>query len=169
MSISEIMQKVEEVQDKLEKIGFPKLSVNVEVGKLGRGIAGSAFYKTKLIVISSDYLKEYPERIIDITVPHEIAHLYTIEYYPRAKQAHGPEWRRICRYLGINGDTYHKMKLENGPTIKRREKVRFIYVTEVTKKEIKLTKGQHEKVQGGGKFSCDGEPIKYINKKIIIK
>lgn len=169
MNISEIKAKVAEVQDKLEKKGFPRISVDIEIGKLGRGVAGTAYIKAGKIVISADYLREFPDRIVDVTVPHEICHLYVSKYHPKAKQHHGPEFKQIMRSIGLAGDTYHKMKLENGPVKQRRLKTRYIYTTGITGKEVKLTSQQHQKALNGATWSCKGEPLKYANKKIVIK
>lgn len=35
------------------------------------------------------------------TLPHEFAHHLTYKVFPKAKQGHGPEFRTICRKLGI--------------------------------------------------------------------
>lgn len=47
---------------------------------------------------------------------HEIAHHYVFLYYPKAKQGHGPEFRKIMNILQLNSETYHSMQLQNGPT-----------------------------------------------------
>ncbi|MCK9369255.1 SprT-like domain-containing protein [Candidatus Dojkabacteria bacterium] len=169
MNISEINTKIAEVQNKLEKLGFPKIPVVAVIGKLGRGLAGTACFKESKITVSSDYLKEFPDHMINVTVPHEICHLYVSKYMPRAKQFHGPEFKRVMRSIGLSGNTYHKMKLENGPVVKKRLKIRFVYVTQITCKEVNLTSGQHQKAVNGATFSYKGERIKYAGKKVVIK
>ena len=153
--VREIANKIQETQEKLVKYGFSPISITWSIDKLKKGVAGTARYSTNHITISEDFLREYSEHIFETTIPHEICHLYVGVYYPRAKQHHGPEFRRLMNLIGLSGDTYHKLKLSNDKD-GRRLKTRYIYTTknpESTMREFKLTKGEHLKViSGHGKF-----------------
>jgi predicted SprT family Zn-dependent metalloprotease len=163
----QVISKVAETQSKLEKMGFARFPIDTEIKKLGRGKAGTAHLRTNKISISQDYLKEFPERILNITVPHEVVHHYVAKYYPRAKQYHGREFKGIMRALGLAGDTYHSMILENAPPRQVRTKKRFIYVTERTGVELKLTSQQHNKIKAGRTLTYKGE--KLVDTKIVLE
>lgn len=166
MNIREINKKVDEVQNKLAFYGLPKIQLTIEIADIGDRAAGQAFIGKNNIKISSKYLKEFPDHVMNVTVAHEVVHLYVFKYFPRAKQAHGPEFRRVMRLLGLAGDTYHKMKLSDAKPRQKRTKVRFLYVTEKTNQVVGLTPGQHKKVIAGiGEFRYKGEKLKFTNEK----
>lgn len=169
----EIESKIQETQEKLAKYGYHPINVTWSIDKLKKGVAGAARYSTNHIKISEDFLREHSGHIFETTIPHEVCHLYVGEYYPRAKQHHGPEFRRLMNLLGLPGDTYHKLKLSNDSEGKRL-KTRYIYTIkepENSLREFKLTKGEHLKVLSGhGKFfSSDGKELVYTGKTIQYK
>jgi len=53
----------------------------------------------------------------DRTIAHELAHVIQFRLYPRAKQAHGPEFRAIMLVLGYNGSTYHSYSVSKAKSI----------------------------------------------------
>lgn len=55
------------------------------------------------------------------TVVHEIAHLIVKKLFPFAKQAHGPEFRRVMNAVGFEGTTYHKYDISEVRKTKRYE------------------------------------------------
>ena len=145
----EISNRIAFVQNRLQDYGYAPFKFQFEVGNLKSGCAGIAQPYSNRVVISRDYLKECTETTIKETIPHEICHLYTAKYFPFAKQAHGPEFRRLMNILGLEGKTYHSMKLANEPEKKTRKKYRYVYLSEVTKKECLLTSQQHSKMIAG--------------------
>ena len=163
--IEQVLAKAEEVQSKLEKFGYAKIPLKFEITKLKTGAAGQAVISTKLVKISKDYLREFPDHIFNITIAHEICHHYVIHYKPYAKQNHGPEFRRFMQLLGLRGDTYHKVGLPANQTRNKRKKIRFIYETAITKKVVKLTKTQHE---NSSLYTCRGERLVYKNQVVEI-
>lgn len=161
--------KVEDTIARLEKVGLPRIPVKSKITSLGRGFAGRAWGSIGLIAVSPDYYKEFPDHIINVTVPHEVVHVYVRKYFPRARQAHGPEFRRLMNILGLEGKTYHNMVLKEGPNRIRKMKTRYIYLTP-SGKECYLTKGQHTKVISGyGTFAFQGEKLAYSGKVTQIK
>lgn len=171
--LEKIQARVNHVQEKLEKAGFAPFEINSVVGKLKRGVAGWASYYNNTITFDTDYMSQHEEEMLAETVPHEVVHLYVRKYYPNAKQAHGPEFRRLMRYLGCKGSTYHQMKIA-GDERKRKTKTRFIYATP-TNKEVLLTTKQHERHQAGlirgyqVYYAKGGETITYTGKKKTFK
>jgi predicted SprT family Zn-dependent metalloprotease len=62
------------------------------------------------IYLNINYIRE--QSFWDNTILHELAHIITHRKFPCAKQAHGPEFRFVCRLLGIKENTYHSMAPE---------------------------------------------------------
>ena len=55
----------------------------------------------ELIRLNHFYAALAPDIMLIHTLPHEFAHHLTHKVFPKAKQGHGPEFRSICRKLGI--------------------------------------------------------------------
>lgn len=144
MSMTDVAAKyVQKTITKLNNAGYAPVAITVSVDRLRPGVAGMAWPAQRRIVISKDYLHEFPHEVQDETIPHEVCHVYQEVYYPNAKQRHGPEFRRLMNLIGCEGKTRHTMLLSQGPTRRANRKVRFVYHTVDTKREILLTRNQH--------------------------
>jgi len=163
-----VMAKVEEVKDKLEELGYARIDFYATVTRLKPGRSGEANYSYKRIQISSDYLREHEEQVMGRTVPHEVVHMYVHRYFPFAKQAHGPEFRRLMRLIKCDCSTRHDMRLIDGPVKNKYAKARFVYLSEKTSREIFLTPQQHQKMQTWpDRFtSKNGERLVFANRTI---
>lgn len=62
------------------------------------------------IRIHPDLLNRYPVRMIQQTIPHEIAHLVIDWYLPQVDEPHGPEWMAVMIYFGRVPVPFHDMK-----------------------------------------------------------
>ena len=60
--------------------------------------------------IHPDLMQRYPVRMIQQTVPHEIAHLVVDWYLPRGTEPHGPEWMMVMVYFGRPPRPFHDMQ-----------------------------------------------------------
>lgn len=169
--LAAVNHRVAEIQNMLAKVGYPPINIVSLVSELKPGCAGLAYPLLNRIEISKHFLAEHKEETLRQTVAHEVCHLYVATYKPFAKQAHGPEFRSMMQSIGLNGKTYHSMKLENGPVKRRNNKTRFVYVTVNTKKEILLSPSQHAKALNGMIFTmkATGEKLVYSNQKKLIK
>ncbi len=160
---NQIQNKIDEVQNTLESFGLAKFGFSVAINTLKPGQAGCANTFWNKIILSADYIKEFADQVINVTLPHEICHLYINKYFPRAKQHHGPEFRRLMNLLGLDGKTYHTMQLAN-PTRKTKTKTRYVYIAEKSNTLVNLTLGQHQKmVSGASSFTLKttGEKLKF--------
>ena len=165
--INLVNKKIAEVQKKLEDMGYKPLHIDASVKRLRAGCSGLAYPFYNRIEISSDYFKEFPVQIINRTVVHEVVHLYIGKYFPYAKQSHGPEFRNMMRRLGADCSTNHSMKLSSitAPVKKLKTVQRFIYETAISKKLLKLTATQHNKIQARPTaFTSRGEKLVFTNK-----
>lgn len=171
-----IQTRIDDCREILEENGLPMIPIAFVIETIDKkNVAGRAHYPS-LITISKEYL-EQPENTTEVikqTVAHEIAHLYVYRYYRYSKQAHGPEFRKVMQMLGLQGRTYHNMKMK-GSEIKQKQIKRYIYLTEITKREIGLTSGQHKRQceclhsVGESRYSSKGEKLTYASRyKIYI-
>lgn len=86
-------------------------------------------------------LNNWDEMISD-TVPHEIAHL--VDYWINGKfNAHGAEWQRIMRQMGVNPSRTHDMKVKRA-----RRTRRYSYIAKCGT-NIWVTTQIHKKIQMG--------------------
>ena len=62
------------------------------------------------IRIHPQLLARYPVRMIQQTIPHEVAHLVVDWYLPKATDAHGPEWMAVMVFFGRPPLLFHNME-----------------------------------------------------------
>jgi len=159
MTEQELFDMVEErvhwTLTKLKQKGYPVIDVHYQLKSFKKaGLAGVGTYYTKknsgLITISREYLKENTEQMIEVTVPHEVAHIYVGAYYKNAKQVHGPEFRHVMRQIGVDPSTHHSMKRPEGLG---RSMTKFVY-TCPCHKEFFLSPRLHKGIQDGNTRYC---------------
>lgn len=121
---------MKQVEDKVEECIFyainfyekdfklPKVCYNMT----SRRIAGKARFSTWTVFVNPNFLVEYPEEIINQTVPHEVAHLICRSMYPKAS-AHGKEWKSIMSDCFEKDPLRcHKMRLQSKTVFKIQKK-----------------------------------------------
>jgi SprT protein len=117
-------------------------------------VAGQAFYYQNKIRLNGGLMDKYPERMMEQTLPHEIAHLVVHEVYGRANvKPHGSEWKNCMRVLGCDPKTRHNMNTDGcGGGRWARDN---IYVCGDNCVEHPLTNVRHKKIQSGRtSFTC---------------
>lgn len=63
------------------------------------------------IRINPELMHRYPVRMIQQTIPHEVAHLVVDWYMPGNRQPHhGPAWMAVMVYFGRPPAAYHHME-----------------------------------------------------------
>jgi len=86
--------KAEKLWDRefeLPKIVWDKIS--------GRKL-GMAHQLTNRLFFRTDLFYHNPDKYLEDTTPHEVAHLITHKLFPYAK-SHGREWKSVARCLGV--------------------------------------------------------------------
>lgn len=138
--------------EKLNRVWGKSIAVpKVEFVHGNDRVAGEAYYRSHKIVINTRFLTH--DVFFDYsqggeTCEHEVAHLFTKVLFPNAKQAHGPEFRRVMNSLGLTGRTRHSMHL---PDAKKKET--FTYKCQC--RTVELSKIRHNKmVRGVQKYIC---------------
>ena len=113
-------------------------------------VAGRAYYLTHKVEFNLTLARENSEEF-ENTVIHEVAHLVTKHMYPRAKQAHGPEFKRVFIAMGGNGKRCHSYDVSTA----KREVVRTYVVYKCACQEHMITPATHKKINTGMKsFKC---------------
>ena len=106
------------------------------------------------------------ERVVNQTVPHEVAHIVVAEVYEsqnrvyvdpfsfrrqRAIQPHGWEWQQVMRLFGLEPDRCHDMDVS---TVKAIRNGGLEYVYKCNCMEHKVTKVKHNRMQRGLVYTC---------------
>jgi SprT protein len=78
----------------------PEIKYDLEGRTAGQAIG------THTIRLNLTLLRENRQDMLENTLPHEIAHCVVAARYPRAK-AHGYEWERVMRLLGLSPTRCH--------------------------------------------------------------
>jgi len=109
---------------------------------------GYAKYSTWSIHINPILFTENVKETLEVTIPHEVAHLGDKFHYNG--WGHGRTWKSIMsRVMGLAPNRCHSMDVDNA----RAKRVkRFIYMCPCCAEELGLTIGKHEKVQKGIKI-----------------
>jgi SprT protein len=130
---------------------LPALSFDLNSGR----IAGQAFCYRWLIKINPKFLSLDSDHVINVTVPHEVAHLICHKMYPHAKQHHGPDWRSIMIRFGLRPNTYHTMRLP--------ESMPHTYICSCQK--FHLSNLLHKRMQNGSRRICNKcrKELVYLN------
>jgi SprT protein len=132
---------------------FPSITLDepkVHLVDLGR-TGGKAWPGKNMIELNKHFLQTERDKVIGKTLPHELAHLVVFHLFPYAKQAHGPEFKRVLDSIHVDNSTYHTMKVADikDESLKIRDKVRYLYRCGCPGMQHKLTAQQHKKLQSG--------------------
>lgn len=74
-------------------------------------VAAFAFYSGKVEYTLSYFCTHQELKELEQIVAHEVAHIVQFRVFPKAKQAHGTEFRSILEFAGYKPDTYHKFSV----------------------------------------------------------
>ena len=73
-------------------------------------IAGKAHRDGHYVRINCDLLERYPDRIVEHTTAHEIAHIVAYAVFGEHIRAHGREWQSVMRLFGCEPSRCHDME-----------------------------------------------------------
>ena len=121
------------------------LSIDWEVKQIAT--SGLAYCGRNRISFNSSYINE--DGFWSNTIVHEVAHHIQHWIYPYAKQAHGPEFRRIMMLMGGSTHTHHAMKTPDFVISRPNE-----YECPICKKSFNLSNIIHKRIQAGQKRWC---------------
>lgn len=149
----DLRQMVEETVRKYIDIANAHFNKTFEIPKIeycrGRA-AGWAYYNKWLIKINAVLLVENTQRILERTVPHEVAHLVTGKMYPgtigtpfKKGSPHGREWKSVMTAFGCETSRCHNMDTTNSSS---RRTTKHLWVCDVCGTEMRLGPKQHKKM-----------------------
>lgn len=133
-----------------KQVSFPEIKFeyrkNTMAGYFKYNIAGDS-----VIFFNMYYLEEYPEYMINQTVPHEVAH-YVVwdicdkDCFTRGRNnaPHGRYWKYMMRFFGVEANRCHELKT---PDKIKKNKQTFVYTCGCSSHE--LSKVRHNSIQTG--------------------
>lgn len=150
MITQEMMSKVQDkVHSTMKKALGPSYNNDVKVTFRTdmKHVGGYAYMRSNRIELNEQLFLANEETFFKDIIVHECAHLIQYVKYPRAKQAHGPEFKYIMVGLGSNPDRCHTMDVSVAFA-----KPMYQYKCSCTTHN--LSKLIHNKVQNGSNRVC---------------
>lgn len=134
-------------------------------------VAGYAVTSSRHIELNETLLAENFDDFLIRTIPHEVAHLLVNQFYPNAKQAHGKEFRQVCKELGYPdaGKTYHEYDVSS--VVKKKNTTLYVYECIHGCRLYQLSKLIHKRIQEKGQKRGCGEcrtVLKYTHQTVTI-
>lgn len=150
----QIQNRVDEVLMQALDLGFDVSDCEVGFFRQKRAL-GLAYRNKQRIEFNLDAAEIQGIEDYTQTIKHEIAHLIQFKYYPYAKQAHGPEFKRILATLGGVPSTHAVMSAEQSAAFRSTRKyieARFDYACSCN--TFKISKRMHNQILKGQTRSC---------------
>lgn len=102
MKINEAKELAEQLIDKTFVVGCKPICAR-NIGyrfewMRGRKTLGQCFFGSKIIKLSSHYVKDNDEELVKDTILHELAHAFNYHIYEG--RGHGLSWRFCCGQIG---------------------------------------------------------------------
>ena len=120
--------------------------------QMGR-TAGKAWFSAWKIEINPDFLNNgHLSDMINVTVPHELAHLISRKVYGDLGAGHGRFWKSVMIRLGLRPDRCHDYSLEGVKT--RRTKRTQTATCPTCGEQLMITPYRVRQIQNGAKVYC---------------
>ena len=148
---AQVLTKCKAVFEKAKElygVDLSKVAIRFDLkGRVG-GMAcarGSVFARVFHMRFNYDMLLRETDEMINVVVPHEIAHIVCF-MKPELGRNHDYGWARVCRALGGTGDRTHDMDVVYG------KGTTYEYTTDRGHK-VRLNDKRHQHVQSGRTLS----------------
>jgi SprT protein len=148
---AQVLTKCKAVFEKAKElygVDLSKVAIRFDLkGRVG-GMAcarGSVFARVYHMRFNYDMLLRETDEMVDVVVPHEIAHIVCF-LKPELGRNHDYGWARVCRALGGTGDRTHDMDVVYG------KGTTYEYTTDRGHK-VRLNDRRHQHVQLGRTLS----------------
>lgn len=152
--INRIETKILDTMDILQK-KYPQNNLKLieySFKQMGR-VAGRAWSRENRIEINPDYcLNGELEKMISVTIPHEIAHVVSYQVYGRAGFGHGYYWKSIMINLGLEPLRCHNFNME-GVKLRKVNKPHK-YTCGCTGMVHNMTNLRNKQIESGRTFVC---------------
>src|SRR5699024_10015094 len=112
------------------------------------------------IRINAALLQSHLREMLDVTVPHEVAHVAIHRRYNRGRvrvRPHGPEWKALMQAFGVSDETCHHLPVTPSRQLRG---VRYACGCD---EPAWLTSIRHRRAQNGTVYRCRrcGERLTY--------
>lgn len=137
--IEQAFKKAEEVYNR----PFQRCSIRLDINP-SSNTAGQACYGKRLIRINRTTYHSHPSHVLDVTCPHEVAHIVSVDLYGMRGTGHGPAWKSVMRNIGLKPERCHSL-------VTPRSTSKPVYQCERPhcKKQIMTGKTTHSRVSNG--------------------
>lgn len=136
----------------------------------GARIAGQAVLNDFVMRINPAFLVAHPDKMIEETIPHELAHLAIHEIYYLGKNqvvdAHGYEWKQMMRKIGADDSRTHDLEIDSKHAI---HKTKYGYKCSVCSAPIPVGSKIHTNIQRGKQYTprCCGRSANLVYVGVI--
>lgn len=114
--------------------------------------AGQAVYAKRSrrchIRINAGLLAAYPDDMLAVTVPHEVAHVVVYRLYGMRAKPHGAEWKALMAAFGVDAAACHNMT-----TTPARRLTQYRYTCGCAEPAW-LTSIRHRRAKAGTRYQC---------------
>lgn len=172
--ISEAKERIERAFLKAEQVyGRPfnraKVAFDLKYGSSKAGTAQALPFR--LIRINQQLLRQNPSHLLDVTCPHEVAHLVAFDLYGREGWGHGPRWKSVMTNIGLPPKRCHNLVTNSNLG-------KAVYECCGCKEQFISTNATHAKVKSGklafrpckkcrGQFTFKGSVRELIKNKSL--
>lgn len=114
--------------------------------------AGVAYYRTRVIELNSDYCHNGSlDKMINQTLPHELAHIISFELYGLNGCGHKLGWKRVMRVMDVPPIRCHAYSIV-GVKIRRRNTQQYHYTCNCKSHMVSAT--IHNRIVRGSQYTC---------------
>lgn len=137
---------------KARQMPVPALRFDLRGRAAGQAVLSRRRGDPDAIRINARLLSGHPREMLEVTVPHEVAHVAIHRRYNgngrRQVRPHGPEWRALMAAFGVSDETCHNLP---APPVRRLR--RFPYVCGCAD-TVWLTSIRHRRARRGTVYLC---------------
>ncbi len=144
-----VYNKVKHFVDMGNKDFYTDLEMPTILFKKRGTVGGTACYSRMELNLNAGLMLDNWDEYMNQVIPHEVAHLLKEHMYGRGKSrckktsAHGSEWKRVMRALGVSPDRTHNMDVSKVAI----PKSKYIYNCDKCGSEVIAGPKIHKKIQ----------------------
>lgn len=130
------------------QLPLPLMRLDLRGRMAGQTVFARRNNQADVIRINAELLWTHTREMVDVTVPHEVAHVAIHRLHGRSVRPHGPEWKALMNAFGVSAETCHNLPAEPTRRLKR-----FRY-TCGCEEPAWLTSIRHRRAQSGTVYRC---------------
>lgn len=134
------------------QLPLPELRYDLRGRAAGQAVLSYRRGEPDAIRVNARLLVAHPREMVDVTLPHEVAHVAIHRCHNRNRgkrvRPHGPEWKALMATFGVADETCHNM-----PAAPVRRLKRYPY-TCACPEPVWLTSIRHRRAVNGTVYQC---------------